>query len=191
MEQENLFLIQVNVQPTPNPNAYKFVVNREVKARGKITYYAKEECKNNALAEALFLESEVAQLHFFENVITVTFKAGADLFNMEDRITSIIKERMINHDPDFSVPQSEETRRDNLPPHLKRIEEILDRTIRPALQADGGDLQVIELNGNTLRVQYMGACGSCPSSTMGTLMAIEGVLRDEYDPDIEVIPIDM
>ena len=62
----------------------------------------------------------------------------------------------------------------------------MDRTIRPALQMDGGDLQIIALDGNTLTVNYQGACGSCPSSSMGTLKAIEGILRDEFNPDLVV-----
>jgi len=40
-----------------------------------------------------------------------------------------------------------------------------------------------------LYVSYQGACGTCPSSTTGTLMAIEGILREQYNPEIEVIPV--
>jgi len=45
---------------------------------------------------------------------------------------------------------------------------------------------VIGLEGNVLSVHYEGACGSCPSSTMGTLEAIKGILRQEYKPDLEI-----
>ena len=67
-----------------------------------------------------------------------------------------------------------------------QIEEILDRRIRPGLQGDGGDLKVLSYNDNVLLVQYQGACGTCPSSTTGTLEAIRAILQDEYDPEIEV-----
>ena len=72
---------------------------------------------------------------------------------------------------------------------VEQIEEILDRTIRPGLQGDGGDLAVIKFEENKLYVHYEGACGTCPSATSGTLMAIEGILRDEFNPQIEVIPL--
>ncbi|MGZ3691140.1 MAG: NifU family protein [Pseudobdellovibrio sp.] len=36
---------------------------------------------------------------------------------------------------------------------------------------------------------YQGACGTCPSSTSGTLMAIEGILKDEFNPSVEVVPL--
>jgi NFU1 iron-sulfur cluster scaffold homolog, mitochondrial len=70
--------------------------------------------------------------------------------------------------------------------HLEKINEIIDKTIRPALQRDGGDLQVVGLDGKTLKIQYEGACGGCPHAAMGTLHAIQSVLRDEYDPEIVV-----
>ena len=60
-----------------------------------------------------------------------------------------------------------------------QIEEILDRTIRPGLQADGGDIDVVSFADNELRILYQGACGGCPSSMMGTLDAIQGILREE------------
>jgi Fe-S cluster biogenesis protein NfuA len=62
----------------------------------------------------------------------------------------------------------------------------LDKRIRPGLQGDGGDLACLSYEDNVLIVKYMGACGTCPSSTTGTLEAIRAILQDEYDPHIEV-----
>ena len=76
--------------------------------------------------------------------------------------------------------------KETLTGEMKVIDAIIDKSIRPYLQGDGGDIELLELEGKILRVKYQGACGSCPSSTMGTLSAIEGMLRDEYDPEIEV-----
>ena len=91
-----------------------------------------------------------------------------------------------NHNPDYFDPDPEEERRRNLPPELKKIEEILDRTVRPGLQADGGDIQTLSLESKVLMVRYQGACGNCPSSATGTLEAIKAILRDEYDPELDV-----
>jgi Fe-S cluster biogenesis protein NfuA len=74
-------------------------------------------------------------------------------------------------------------------PRLIRINEILDERIRPALAGDGGWLEVVGLAENTLSIRYQGACGSCPSSISGTLMAIEGMLKQEVDPELEVITV--
>jgi len=69
---------------------------------------------------------------------------------------------------------------------LGRINAILDSTIRPALQRDGGDLEVLSLEGNVLTISYQGACGCCPHASMGTLYAIQNILQDQYRPDIVV-----
>jgi Fe-S cluster biogenesis protein NfuA len=74
-------------------------------------------------------------------------------------------------------------------PRLMRINEILDEKVRPALMGDGGYLEVLGLKEHTLSIRYQGACGSCPSSLTGTLMAIEGMLKQEIDPDLEVIAV--
>ncbi|MGH9820420.1 MAG: NifU family protein, partial [Pyrinomonadaceae bacterium] len=74
-------------------------------------------------------------------------------------------------------------------PTLARINDLLDERIRPYLAGDGGWLEIEELKDHILRIRYQGACGSCPSSLTGTLMAIENMIKEEIDPEIEVIAI--
>ncbi len=64
--------LSVNIQPTPNPNALKFVLNRLIKAEGKSSFKSHEDCQGVNLAQALFDLRGVDQVHFFQNVITVT-----------------------------------------------------------------------------------------------------------------------
>jgi Fe-S cluster biogenesis protein NfuA len=71
-------------------------------------------------------------------------------------------------------------------PELEKINDIINNEIRPFLQRDGGDLQVLNLSNNILTISYQGACGCCPHAKMGTLMMIEEVLKDRYNPDIKV-----
>jgi Fe-S cluster biogenesis protein NfuA len=74
-------------------------------------------------------------------------------------------------------------------PRLLKINEILDEKVRPALMGDGGYLEIIGLSEHTLSIRYQGACGSCPSSLTGTLMAIESMLKQDVDPELEVIAV--
>jgi Fe-S cluster biogenesis protein NfuA len=62
------------------------------------------------------------------------------------------------------------------------VQEALD-AIRPALQADGGDIRILsidELNG-VLDIELMGACGSCPMSTMTLKQGVERILKDRVE----------
>ena len=68
------------------------------------------------------------------------------------------------------------------------IEEIFDESIRPALMADGGNIELDLVKGNEVVISFQGACGSCPSSAGGTLRGIERALRQQVDPEIVVIP---
>jgi Fe-S cluster biogenesis protein NfuA len=74
-------------------------------------------------------------------------------------------------------------------PIVREIDALLDERIRPYLASDGGWLEIMGLNDKTLQIRYQGACGSCPSSLTGTLMAIENMIKEEIDPDIEVVAI--
>jgi Fe-S cluster biogenesis protein NfuA len=67
----------------------------------------------------------------------------------------------------------------------EKIKEVLE-SIRPALQADGGDVEYIDFNDGIVTVRLKGACGSCPSSTTGTLTYIETFLQEALHPDIKV-----
>lgn len=186
METNKDFYLDVDIQPTPNPNALKFILNVPVKNNGNSTYKSPSECGENHLALELFKVRGVDQLHFFENVIAVTKFSYEDWDSVEKNVMKVLQEEMPKHNADYNDPNPEEERRRNLSPELQQIELILDKTIRPGLQGDGGDIQALSYQENILMVKYQGACGTCPSSTTGTLEAIKAILRDELNPEIEV-----
>ncbi|MBJ7898655.1 MAG: NifU family protein [Cyanobacteria bacterium RI_101] len=65
---------------------------------------------------------------------------------------------------------------------LQNVETVLDE-LRPYLMADGGNVEVVDLDGPVVKLRLQGACGSCPSSTMTLRMGIERKLR-EMIPEI-------
>jgi Fe-S cluster biogenesis protein NfuA len=64
----------------------------------------------------------------------------------------------------------------------ENVEQVLDE-LRPYLMADGGNVELVEIDGPVVRLRLQGACGSCPSSTMTLRMGIERRLR-EFIPEI-------
>jgi Fe-S cluster biogenesis protein NfuA len=64
-----------------------------------------------------------------------------------------------------------------------KIREKLD-SLRVHLQADGGDLEIVEIEGKNVKVRLQGACGSCPHATMTIKDGLERILKEEIDPDI-------
>ena len=62
-----------------------------------------------------------------------------------------------------------------------RLEEL-----RCHLQADGGDLEIVSIEGKTVNLKLRGACGYCPHATMTIKNGLERILRDEIDPEITI-----
>jgi Fe-S cluster biogenesis protein NfuA len=185
--------IQMMVQSTPNPNALKFVLNIPVKTEGNYTYTSLAGCAGNPLAEAIFdISPAIREVYFFDNYITVTQDGTGNWEEIEEDIRATILKRAEEHNPDFKTPEPKKPANPAIQgsPELNEINAILDQTIRPALQMDGGDIQTVSYQNKQLEVFYQGACGTCPSATMGTLAAIERILRDQFDPEIRVVLAD-
>lgn len=180
--------IMIRVLPTPNPNAWKFVMDVSVLTEGKATYSNPIEAQESPLAVALFKIQGLRQVHFFQNVITITHEADVDADHLREQVATTLQTEMKAHDPN---PPKEKSKMDRsqLPADVQKIEEILDRAVRPGLQGDGGDITVLKYEENKIYVHYEGACGTCPSSSQGTLMAIESILRDEFNPTVEIISV--
>ena len=71
---------------------------------------------------------------------------------------------------------------------LENVGKVLDE-LRPFLMADGGNVEVVELDGPIVKVRLQGACGSCPSSTMTLKMGIERKMRESIPEVSEVVQV--
>jgi Fe-S cluster biogenesis protein NfuA len=73
--------------------------------------------------------------------------------------------------------------------HIKgQVEEVLDK-LRPFLQRDGGDVELVDVEEGIVKVRLMGACGSCPSSTITLKAGIERALMEEIPEVQEVVQV--
>ena len=81
----------------------------------------------------------------------------------------------------------------NLIQKHRAIEKVLDEKIRPALAADGGSIEIVDIREAegtvSVYIRYLGACQGCISSTKGTLQFIESMLRKELAENISVLPV--
>ena len=187
------------IEFTPNPNARKFILRDPLTYGVTRSYENAEQAMGDALAEALFAIPHVTNVFYVDHWLTVTQDGKAhwpdllrqlavpirDAPSAQERSAELINESagQVDGVPRLQREMSEEERE-----KLAVIQEILDEQVRPYLQGDGGDLHVIGLEGNLLKVHYQGACGSCPSSISGTLAGIESMVR-RIDPELEVVAV--
>ncbi len=67
----------------------------------------------------------------------------------------------------------------------EKVEAVLEE-VRPHLLADGGNVELVGVEGGVVKLRLLGACGSCPSSTMTLKMGIERVLKERI-PEVETV----
>ena len=68
---------------------------------------------------------------------------------------------------------------------MEKVQAVLDQ-VRPMLQRDGGDVELIEVVDGIVKVKLQGACGSCPMSTMTLKMGIEKAIKEQIPEIVEV-----
>ena len=179
-----------DIQETPNPNAVKFILKEPVSAGTSHSFKSSEDAINDALAKSLFDVDDVVSVFYMDKMVTVEKTDEAEWDEILPALAVSIRaaQPVANgRSAAAAVGGAIGAAASHDDPKLREIDALLDERIRPYLAGDGGWLEIEGLDGNTLRIRYEGACGSCPSSLTGTLMAIENMIRTEIDPEIEVI----
>ena len=178
------------IEGTPNPNALKFVLKEPLTWGISHSYDSAEQAKDDPLASALFEIDHVTNVFYVDRWITITQDGEADWQDLARAVADPIRAApAANTQSAETVAAANEILSGLNPEDQKRLERInilLDEEVRPYLQNDGGDLHILGLEGNVLKIHYQGACGTCPSSISGTLRGIERLLRT-IEPDIELI----
>lgn len=181
-----------DIEDTPNPNAVKFTLFEPLTWGITRSYENAGQAKDDALACALFDIEHVSNVFYVDKWITVTQDGGADWPVLVRLVAVPIRAApAADAQTAATVATASQAYADLRPADRKRLDAIntlLDEQIRPYLKSDGGDLHVIDLDGNQLSVHYQGACGTCPSSISGTLRAIENLVKS-IEPDIEVLAV--
>ena len=173
-----------HMEITPNPNALKYVLNERILTNGICQFDSKEEAQDD-LAKSLFEINGVITVFYRDNYITVTKTPEVDWIDIETAIKDEINNRV--EAIEFVAQEQAKIDFGEKAEIIEQIDEILDETIRPGLAMDGGGVEILDLSDDmVLSISYHGACGSCPSSTTGTLQAIENILQEQFDQRVTV-----
>lgn len=177
-------LMVEDVDLTPNPHALKFILNQKLLNTETRQYPDKQSAESDPFAKGIFDIDGVVSVFYMDKFVTIEKSTDANWGQIQRPFINFLKEfnsDLIPEEKEVTVTEEESNEL------LKKVNELLDQKVRPALAGDGGGLQVIGVDGLTVRIRYQGACGSCPSAISGTLMAIEGLLRRDINPSITVV----
>lgn len=178
---------------TPNPGALKFVLNQRVIASGTRAIDSEEDAEGDPMAEALFSFGGVENVYINGNFVSVTLLEPEDWELFADPIKKTIEEHVrvyeaSPHEEDPEPADFSDVDYPSLSDDMKAeiVDAFLETTVRPALAQDGGGVEVVDVEGDLVRIRYQGACGSCPSSLSGTLRTIQNMLQEKLSGDIQV-----
>lgn len=183
----------VRTRETPNDDALQYVLNAQILSHGNKSYSSKSDCDGDPLGQALFERRGVKNVYVMENFVTVTKASDVDWNPLKDQVWKTIDKNVTIYQ---SADRAALAKIDvtNFPAlskedQLQAIEMVLDRSIRANLARDGGGVEVKGFEDNVVRIEYHGACGSCATSSTGTLQFIQGQLKQQLHPDLKVKPV--
>ena len=179
--------ITVYGESTPNPAALKFVVSRML-TKNAVEFKNIDETAASPLAKELFKFPYVKEVFIDENYISVTKYEINDWNEITLELRSFIKQYIENGgdvlDENVLVVNKEKEEEktqnfDNLDVTSQQIINILEEYVKPAVQADGGNIVFDSYNeeDKIVKVILQGACSGCPSSTFTLKSGIENMLK--------------
>ena len=175
----------VQTQKTPNPNSLKFLPGKKVSNSGPYEILDKHQTNNNLLRNILSING-VTGIFLGEDFLSVNKKEKEEWENIKHIIVSYINE-YYDEGNEFVIDKSIEDSNLELYSEIeKKIIQILDTKIRPAVARDGGDIKFKEFNNGKVKVELQGSCSGCPSSTMTLKKGVENLLC-HYIPEVKEV----
>ncbi len=180
--------IYITANPTPNPDALKFIVDRPLVDGDPVSYQDPREASGSPLAEKLFALDGVKHLFAFQNFITVTKDDDRPWQEFARAIGKTIREHLQSGDPkNFSRPQSDGSDQQG-DEKVQIIQGVLDE-VRPMVAMDGGNIVFAGYRDGVVQLFMQGSCSGCPSSTLTLKAGIENRLKEVLPEVKDVVAI--
>lgn len=176
-------LMVEDVDLTPNPHALKFILNKKLLNVETRQFPDKQSAESDPFAKGIFEINGVVSVFYMDKFVTIEKAKDANWGQIQRPFVEFLKSFDVNLIPE----EKEVVINENEDELISKINEILNHRVRPYLASDGGGLEVLGIEGHKVMIRYQGACGSCPSSISGTLAAIEGLLKKDLNPALEVV----
>ena len=155
----------INIEPTPNPDALKFVVQRPILKRGVRSFRDFASAVGDPLGSALFAMGNVTSVFYMDRFVTVNKEHEAQWTDLIDPVCETIEDCQEAEEAEGAQPGHLEG--DGTDGKLERINDLLDTRIRPGLAGDGGGLEVISFDGTTLRSAITAPAAPVPVPSAG------------------------
>ncbi len=177
----------VQTETTPNPNSLKFLPGMIVSNNGSFEINNKDEVKNDLIRNILSING-VEGIFLGRDFISINKYDETSWDEIKHIVISLINDYYASG-KEFVINKALNEVDEDLGEIEKKIVQILDQKIRPAVAKDGGDIKFKEFKNGIVKVQLQGSCSGCPSSTMTLKQGVQNLLC-HYIPEVkEVVAI--
>lgn len=177
-------MISIYTEMTPNPETMKFVANKLLFPGKSVDFPDAESAKPSPLATELFGFPFIKAIFVASNFVTLTKTADTEWQDVIPSIRQFLKDyleegKAVVNEEELAATKpssSNEVAADD-DDVVKRIKELLDNYVRPAVEMDGGAIQFKSYEDGTVNLSMQGACSGCPSSMITLKAGIEGMMK--------------
>lgn len=177
-------VISIYTEMTPNPETMKFVANKLLYPGKSIDFPDADSAKPSPLATELFGFPFIKAVFIASNFVTLTKTPDAEWQDITPSIRQFLKDYLeegktvINEDEVVEIKKegSNEVLADD-DDVVKRIKELLENYVKPAVEMDGGAIQFRSYNDGVVNLMMQGSCSGCPSSMITLKAGIEGMMK--------------
>lgn len=169
---------------TPNPETMKFVANKLLYPGKSIDFPDAQSAKPSPLATELFGFPFIKAVFIASNFVTLTKTPDAEWMDITPSVRQFLKDYLeegkavVNEDEVVEVKREggNEVSADD-DDVVKRIKELLENYVKPAVEMDGGAIQFKSYDDGVVNLMMQGACSGCPSSMITLKAGIEGMMK--------------
>lgn len=174
-------IVSIYTEMTPNPETMKFVANKLLYPGKSIEFSSEESASPSPLAKELFGFPFIRGVFIASNFITLTKTADTDWNDIIPSLREFMKEYL--EEGKLVINELEiEAKKVVISPEdetdvVKRIKELLENYVRPAVEMDGGAIAYKNFDQGVVTLSLQGSCSGCPSSMITLKSGIEGMMK--------------
>ena len=166
----------IQTENTPNPNSLKFVPGKKVSEIGPVEILDIKDTNNELVKNILSIKG-VRGLFLYEDFLSVNKSGDIDWSDLKHIVISYINDFYSNGNECVINKDSDRSSDLNLSEIEKKIVNILETKIRPAVEKDGGDIKFKSFKEGVVKVELQGSCSGCPSSLITLKQGVQNLLK--------------
>ena len=186
-------IVSIYTEMTPNPETMKFVANKLLYPGKSIDFPDESTAAPSPLAKELFAFPFIRSVFIASNFVTLSKTPDTDWNDVIPTVREFLKAYLEEGKPVINEDEIQISKSDNSVVSeddsdvVKRIKELLENYVKPAVEMDGGAIAFRSYNDGVVNLMMQGSCSGCPSSMITLKSGIEGMMKRMIPEVREVI----